>query len=283
MSALFNAHSISVLTPQDTPAPGAQYSITYPAYIGYVSIDAIHPGQLRYASKNVDQKVKEAIKREYAKKVEGQYGYVLKFDNGRSTLAETSPLPVIIGPYGFILVDGHHDLIAALQLGAKTIPVKVLEDLSKSSDFWRDAEKKNYVYMYDLDGKRKKPPYSFTNKVGRLTLKDDPNRYFAAIVARKCDKRGQLVEESKGSDYPLWIKIGKDIPFIEFRISDFMNKAGLQYSYTMGDTPSREFVNKVREALKKNPIQGLKLIEQETFYKDIYKDKGGLCNLPDVE
>jgi hypothetical protein len=250
----------------------------FPYPLGYISIDSIHPGQNRYASKNVEQKIKEAIKKGYAVEKTGG-GYTLKFDK--------TPFDY------YVLVDGHHDLIAALTLGASTIPVKIVDDLSVGAfeklkgasqrkverEFWKKAEENNYVYLIDLDGKRKIAPSKFL-KDGKITLHDDPNRYFAAISARKCDKRGQSVGESKGYEYPLWVKIGKDIPFIEFRISDHMIKHGIMYNYAMGDNPSREFVNKVRESLRNDSIPGLRLIEHETYYEDINKENGGLCNLP---
>lgn len=110
-------------------------------------------------------------------------------------------------------------------------------------------------------------------------LQDDGNRFLAAIAARKCTKRGQPAKESTGAEYPLWVKIEKDIPFIEFMISDALTKAGLHYDRSMGsDTnaePLASFIEKAREVLNKNPIKGLKLVPEKTYFMQI--NDGNLC------
>lgn len=257
--------------------PGVLYC-SAPSVTGYVAIDKIHPGQLRYSSKNVEQKVSDALKKGYAIKQGNKF--ILKFNNGTSALPAASALPVIKGPFeNYVLADGHHDVISNIKLGATTVPIKVIDDLSHLSltKFWQEAEKKGYVYLYDLSGKRKTPPEHFQHN-GELTLKDDPERYFAAITARKCDSADTAADQSTGMEYPLWIKVGKEL-MIEFKISDKMRKHGLKYEYSMGDNPSRELINQVRDMLRQDPIPGLKLIPTETHYKDINKNNGGVCRI----
>lgn len=252
----------------------------YGIEVQYFPISRIHPGQNRYAQRNVDQKKQAAIKKGTAK-LNPDGSYTLAYDNGKSILAQKDALPVVKvllkkpalkNEELYILVDGHHDVLASLALGASTVPVKIIKDFGVKNPFmfWNDAEKNNYIFPYTLDGKYQIPPSDFKK------LTDDPNRYFAAIAARKCELKGMKVDESTGAEYPLWIKIGKDIPFIEFKISDVLNKHGLVYDYKrLDETLPEEFVEKARTILIKNPIQGLKLIPKRVKYTDIHD----LCSM----
>lgn len=233
----------------------------------FISIDQIKPGQLRYSSKNVEEKVNKILKDGQATfdHTSGKWSY--KYDENQSVYSLDNAVPAVVGPDGFILlVDGHHDVLASLALQAKTMPVKVIQNWENMSieTFWARASESGYAYLYDLQGQKKLPPLSFTE------LSDDPNRYFAAISARKLLEGGTM-DSSIGADYPLWIKIGKSIPFIEFKISDVMKKHGLIYDYEIANNPEAwaQFVEKARVALKESPIEGLKLVENRIYYKDI--------------
>ena len=233
-------------------------------YSEYISYKKIHPGQLRYASKNVEEKRKKAIEVGAATwDNNNQWHY--KYNHGTSIMAENNALPVVMAPFGYVLVDGHHDVLASIALGAEFIPIKVVDDMSSlnPNDFWLKAEKQGFVYPYAIGGARQVPPEQFDQLI------DDPNRYFAAISARKCDKLGDAPNNSKGADYPLWIKIGKDIPFIEFMIADALWNNNLLYIYSMGNNPPKEFVEKARAILKRANIKGLKLIPQRKYYFEI--------------
>ena len=242
--------------------------------VQYVLITDIHPGQIRYASQNVQDKVNAAIKKGgIFKDVSGQEHF--KYFDGKSILPEKSALPVVYGPFGYVLVDGHHDVLSSLAVGAKYVPIKIIGRLRMTGlmgyanlkltpeQFWIEAEKKNWVYPYALGGARQIPPAKFEDLV------DDPNRYFAAIAARKCERKGQTADQTIGAEYPLWRKVGKDIPFIEFKISDALGTAGVFYDYNMGDKPPMEFVEKARQALKEHPVNGLKLVPERTKYDQI--------------
>lgn len=252
----------------------------------YVFIDTIHPGQIRYSQANVDQKIHNA--RQRAEKTEGP---ILAYDQGRSILKLESALPVIVIPsslskaFGnkqYILVDGHHDVKSSLALGATTVPMYVKEDLQSSpmneTDFLNYLETKGYTYPYNLAGIKAKIPKQFDE------LQDDTNRYFAAITARKYENWNTKAEDSTHTsplfnpEYPLWVKIGKDIPFIEFMISDKLNewnkknpKNKLDFTYEMENdsVAMQQLIEKARKILRKNPIAGLKLIKYKTHYKDL--------------
>ena len=176
--------------------------------IEYVPIIEIHPSQLRYSQDNVNEKQQWAMTKGYAKWDPATEKYKLSFAEGHSSLPETEALPVVRAPFGLALTDGHHEVLSSLALGADLIPVKIIADLSALSEeeFWNEMEKKGWAYPYAIGGNRVTPPIDFA------LLKNDPNRYFAAISARKFPKG--IHSESFGAEYPLWIKVGKDIPFI---------------------------------------------------------------------
>ena len=177
-------------------------------------------------------------------------------------------VPVVKAPFGYILADGHHDVLSSLALEATWIPVKVIADLNElsESEFWDEAEKLGFAYLYDLQGEHKIPPRDFS------LLEDDPNRYFAAISARKFLEDGNF-SNSTGADYPLWIKIGKDIPFIEFKIADVMWQHQIIYSYEMGKNPPEDFVEENTSCvLMAENIPGLRLIEERKHYSELGND-----------
>ena len=179
----------------------------------YLAIDQLHPGQLRISTLNVADKVKAA-------KASGHV-----HDGGRSILPLAKALPVVRASFGYVLVDGHHDVMASLQLGATTVPVVEVDDLSALSPdgFWDEAHVRGYVYPFDLAGQPRPPPRRFAELV------DDPNRYFATITARKCASASQATADSTGPEYPLWVKVGKDVPFLELMISDALTARGFTY------------------------------------------------------
>lgn len=236
--------------------------------IEYVPITAITPGQLRYSSLNVQDKVAKAVANKAAEQA-GSNGYKLAYNSGTSILNSAVPkevLPVILSPKGLVLVDGHHDLFSSLKLGAKTVPIKVIDDLSNTGEnFWKIAYSKGYVYPYNL-------AREFTIPQKFDQLQDDQNRYFAAVTARKClykpDATGNpFTVDQKGPEYPLWLKRDKDVPFMEFMISDVLNKANFTaYKNEMGNTINQDIIEQAREILQKAVARGkqAKLEESQT-------------------
>lgn len=231
----------------------------------YMDTNQIFPSQLRYSSENVQAKIKEIQHSKNAVWDEETKSWTLKYDEGKSVLASHDTVPVVKGPYGYFLCDGHHHLLAALHFGAATVPVKVIADLSDLDEkaFWEEMEKQGWAYPYNILGKRATPPRDFK------LLQDDPNRYFAALIARKCAP-GEGLSTSRGADYPVWIKVGQDIPFIEFRISDALWQQGLRYEYAMGSTPPEDFVEEARAILKIADIPGLKIVPKRTHISELH-------------
>lgn len=232
----------------------------------YVSYKKIHPGQTRYSSLQVAKKIQKEIGHGTAVWNEDKNKWQLKHDKGKSVYSHRDILPVIKAPFGYVLVDGHHAVIAGIHFKSKMVPIRVIADLSNLSEdeFWREAEQHGYVYLYSTAGKKSLPPERFSD------LEDDPNRYFAGVTVRKyySDRTGD--EASSGADHPLWIKVDKDTPYIEFMIANALYKAGFVYNGKKhGEHPPEEEITQARAILQKAHIPGLKLIPPNTHFSDI--------------
>lgn len=227
----------------------------------YVSINQIYPAQVRYSQLNVDEKVKKTFQKGGATTVEGKV--ICSYNGGTSVLSTKEALPVVIAPFGYVLADGHHDVLCSLKLEATTVPIMVLKDMSKLTvkEFWEAAEKSNLAYLKTIGGASAVPPLSFNDLV------DDPNRYFAAISARKFLTKSNT---STGLDYPLWVKIDKDIPFIEFQIADALYNRDFTYDpQSMGNPPHDDVIDRARKILEEAKILGLRLITVRTHFQDL--------------
>ncbi|MCC5831706.1 MAG: ParB/Srx family N-terminal domain-containing protein [Chlamydiales bacterium] len=240
------------------------FLFTAALYAGYTHIEEMTPGQIRFSSKNVEEKVVQALLKgdAFFNPLEGTF--IGKYYGGKSLFPEEEALPVVKGRHGYVLADGHHHVLTALALGLPWVPTKEIADLSHLAEdaFWVEMEQKGWVHLYGLDGVKRLPPADFN------LLEEDPNRYFAAITARKCGEDGNL-SRSRGAEYPLWIKVGKDIPFIEFKISDALFASGFRYEYNMGNNPDEATVEEARCILIKADIPGLRLVKERKHWKEI--------------
>jgi hypothetical protein len=131
--------------------------------------------------------------------------------------------------------------------------------------FWAAAEARGYIYPRAIGGAHQLPPASFD------ALVDDPGRYFAAITARKCDRDDQPAALTTGAEYPLWVKVGKDVPFIEFMISDALAAPGDRpddppLSYPADAAPSGDQLAAARRRLAAHPIPGLRVVAVPTRF-----------------
>ena len=233
--------------------------------VQYIPYEQIYPGQIRYSSYNVADKINK-LKEKYAvvwSSEEQCWKY--RFHDGTSVLSIQDALPVVRAPFGYVLIDGHHDVLSSLAVHAKMIPIKVVDDLQVLSldEFWRCAEERGYVYLYNTNGEKSIALNSFSD------LLDDPNRYFAAITARKYNTK-VIGTDSKGAEFPLWIKINKGIPFIEFKIANALFAKGFVYDpETMGNPPKDEVTEQARAILLAANIPGLSIIPSGIRYERI--------------
>jgi hypothetical protein len=221
----------------------------------YVHFSQIHPAQIAYASKDVKSKMKEAIKEGNAIKDEQSNSWKFKHFNGKSIFPEKKQLAVVKARCGYVLVDGHHKVLASLKMGAEWINIKVIKDLSHLTDeaFWLEAEKQNWANPYTVYGIRTIPPQRFED------MQDDAYRWLPFLLKGTVPDNGDM-SKYKGPEYPVWIKVGDGIPFIEFKIARALLQNGIVYTHEMGDDLSVEFVEQCRAALVKAQIKGLLVV-----------------------
>lgn len=234
--------------------------------VEYVHYQQLHPAQLRYSMLNMKDKANKAIIKGHAVWDDAEKTWEYKYNDGTSIFPEDNALPVVKTSFGYVLLDGHHDVMSSLHLQAEMMPIIVTEDVSDLSvdEFWREAEQRGWSYLYTMDGKKTAPPAAFHDLV------DDPNRYFAALVARKFKTDSEGDYTSKGAEYPLWVKVDKDIPFIEFRIANALYDAGFVYQpERMGVPPSPSISEYARKILIYAEIEGLRVVPDRIHYEKI--------------
>lgn len=220
-----------------------------------VDISRIHPGQSRYSQSNVNDKIQEFVNEgRLIRKKDNSYQLGVNKKGKKITTVlrkKKDALPVIKSPLGYLLIDGHHHVMASLQVGSRQIPIKVVGDYSHlpEKDFWTLATKKNWIHTKDGKLKDAMPPKRFEQ------LTDDPNRYFAGLAKTK------QFEKQFGTR--LWIKDKNTPPFAEFKIADIMYQNGLVFNEKMKKKETHLFVNQAKEVLKKNSDslpKGIKLV-----------------------
>lgn len=223
-------------------------------FIFYVQLTQVQPSQHRYAKANVNEKINYALRNKDVW-LNDHHDYIGKYDQGRSIYDLKDAFPVIKVKDTYVLIDGHHSALASLILKCQTIPVKIIREWPNPLDdiFWRWAESQDLAYLKKRDG-------SISYKLPSLaTMEDDPLRYFVAQSARKFDNSLNY-ETSFGAEYPLWIKIGKDLPFIEWIITDHLHILG--FTYQNGDEASglQPLIEKARALLSQYPLPFVKII-----------------------
>jgi len=231
------------------------------AHAIYVHYSEIHPAQIAYASPDVHAKVMEVYESGNAKlewdnaAPYASANIILHHCDGQSIFPPKKQLSVVKAPFGYVLIDGHHKVLASLRMNASMISIKVVEDWSLLSEdvFWYQAEQKGWAYPYTISGQYAKPPRTFDGMI------DEPYRWLPYLL------KGLVPEDSDvtkytGPDYPVWLKIGEDIPFIEFKIGQALYKNGIRYAYQDGDNLSPAFVEQCREILLKENIPGLRVV-----------------------
>lgn len=245
--------------------------------VKYVSIHEIFPAQTRCSSQNTAEKVDKALASGAAVWNASKNDWEFKYHHGTSIFSRNKAVPVVKASFGYVLIDGHHDVLSSIKLHADMVPVKIVEDLSQLTpdQFWEVAEQKGWAYLYTADGKKTLPLKSFAD------MSDDTNRYFAAITARKYFSDNSGAYTSIGAEYPLWIKVNKDIPFIEFKISNALFGKGFIYDpQTMGNPPKDEVIEQARQIILQANIPGLRIVRTRMHYDqiDLNRDDLGAAN-----
>jgi len=230
-----------------------------------IPLERLLPSQIRYSSKNVQDKIANGLKKGFITS-HPLDGFQLSFDNAQSMYPKNEAVPVLKLPNEqFLLVDGHHSALASLEVGAKTIFGKVIEEIQKplSAPLWHYLEGKGWAYLKELGGKPSSPPQSFSD------LKDDPVRYFVTLSRCKVDEDLDL-SKARGFSFPLWLKIGKDQPFIEFKIADYLYAHGFRASYDslQNEENLGEVVEKARLIFQRHPTSEFRILYERSHFSE---------------
>lgn len=233
----------------------------------YIDVKLLIPGQVRYSKIHAQKKKEEFIKNLWAKEVTNNK-FKFGFNNNKSALPINKAIPVIKvqenGKIRYIALDGHHDIMANLLLGAKTIPVIIEYDFSMLSfkDAINEAIKKEIVYYKSSGGKKAKIIKSFKHLI------DDPVRAFVSEHERRINSCGA----STGANYVLWIKsmdngrpIKQEKNFIEFIMTDELIKAG----FTLNPSKTEEeLVDEARAILLASNVVDINIVEKAGYFTD---------------
>jgi hypothetical protein len=179
-------------------------------------------------------------------------------------------ISVVLSPFGYVIVDGHHDFMLSLYVEAETVPVKVVGDYSRLSprEFWQTLGDKKLSYL-------SRKPQTLSSRAPELSeLVDTPNRYLAALLTAKFTIVGGKITHFKGNPKAVvWVKINDGVPFKEFEIAQVLSDAGIEYQDKWGDDVPKKIVTKSRNILTAAAEKlGIRVLT-ESEAKKIEKDK----------
>ena len=126
------------------------------------------------------------------------------------------------------VVDGHHRALISTYLGAQTIPVQVMADLSYLSfeKFRSRMEDKGW----GLWRGRRNSPMAHRDL---CEMVDDPNFQLARMIIRRVTveltENGLRVTRSTGAHSPVAVKVNGDVAFFEIYLADAITAAGYVY------------------------------------------------------
>lgn len=130
----------------------------------FADIASLRPSQVWYSQKDTEDKIIKAHAENGVVYIEEDIKHVPQHNNNTSIYPLKAAIPVIKTSFGFVLVDGHHDVMASRFVEATTIPVKIICDKSEALDddaFWSWAADHKYAHLSDLSEKMMKAPLTF--------------------------------------------------------------------------------------------------------------------------
>lgn len=218
----------------------------------YVSITELIRGQDEISVDNTQAKLNDRISEGIINYEKSDKTYSFRFDNERSAIAADDPIMVAKGRQGYVVVDGHHEVYLSLYVGAKTVPVKIVTDLSHLNplQFWNELKRRQMIY---LEGN----PLDLSISPPKIDqAADNPVRYLVSLLGMKVKFTDGKISKIKGAENPIWIKVDSGVPFIEFHIADILTKAGLKYNRAWGEKIPDDVIEIARNVLisSENPI-----------------------------
>lgn len=253
----------------------------------HVPLRNLIPGQNEISIDNVLSKLRQ-VKEKWNLRWDPKTAcWKLNHNFGKSLLPRKEALVVVLGPdKSLVIVDGHHHAFMSLYVGAETVPAVIVEKWEKLSllEFWKLLKNEGRI-LYST------PPSQLASTPPLLTdMKDNPNRYFASLLACKAELRYEngkiIVKGVRGNNNSCWIKLNEGIPFVEFRIAEILKQAGLMYDPKWGTDIPKEMAEKARVSLVNAKrtgecriLQNIILLEDRNTSKTILESTDRLIGL----
>lgn len=216
----------------------------------HVPLKSLTPGQNEISADNVLAKLKSMKEKWNLRWEDKTKAWKLNHNSGKSLLPRKEALVVALGPDNIlVIVDGHHHAFMSLYVGAETVPAVIIEkwDKLKPVEFWTKLKQEGHIFFPETPAQLTARPPDFTK------MKDNPNRYFASLLASRAELRyenGKItVKNVRGNGNGCWIKLNEGVPFLEFHIAEILKDAGLHYDSKWGNDVPKEMAEKARTAL----------------------------------
>lgn len=261
-------HATLVEPPPKLPRHGTTF---------YLSIQFLIPGQEWISVDNIIGKIKKAhTETTFVKNKHGEIDIAFADGTSAEPMTDQPKIKVAATEAGYIIIDGHHETCRAVLLGSKTVPVEVVEDFTKRHPkmameaVWSELKSKHL----SLFSEAKTPKHLAQFPPCLCDLSDKPNRFLARLLGMKVltDEQGKVtLAETRGVKHPIWVKVNRGIPFIEFYIADILEKNSIHYDIRWGEDVPKDIVEEARHALviaqangpHKDIINGIHLLKSK--------------------
>lgn len=94
----------------------------------YIDAKCVHPGQIRFSNYVVKEKIEEHLDKGDVFRDKQSQSWTLKYFDKTSLFPLSNALPVVLAPYGYVLVDGHHHFLTNLAFDGTRIPISVIAE-----------------------------------------------------------------------------------------------------------------------------------------------------------
>jgi hypothetical protein len=232
--------------------------------ISYIPTWAMEANQGRFSWAALQRKMGDGLDVDtdaYVDKKEDEW--VFNFNRGRSFYPSDKAIKGIYYRGRVYIVDGHHRALISTYIGAETIPVRIIADLSKKyspAKFQEYMADNNLSYNKNYRGAK-------TSPVDLCDMEDDPNLELARMLVAKADVElvgGKLkIGKLSGEKWILAVKTGEDIAFLEFEIADALRRAGIEWKNSWSAELDKDKLKKFLEYLQnsaKNPNSRLRQV-----------------------
>ena len=207
--------------------------------VDYYPTGSVEAGQTRFSFKHLRKAMRKAIKERKGAYFDKHLDtWIFAHDDRRSAFSRERAAGAVYYKGRLYLFDGHHKALISTYLRAPRLPIKIEANWSHLSEeeFFARMRQGPYHYAHWQNhlGERVDP-------VDLCALDNDPNlllaRYLLVRVDAHLDPEGRLIlENPRGAERPIAIKINNDIPFYEFEIADALRRHGVNFDERRRET-----------------------------------------------